>query len=128
MNSFAKYEFFFPKKVYCCFYILNPVDQSFQSGEHSLADILYSIINFEYSLSLLSGNIFCTKVGEKRKDCLIICQAHLAIVLLSNRKFLCTSDDEETVRIRSNQKEELFCTGCVKQYFRQMYSYFFCRF
>ena len=112
MNSFAKYEFFFPKKVYCCFYILNPVEQSFQSGEHSLADILYSIINFEYNLSLLSGNIFCTKVGEKRKDCLIICQAHLAIVLLLSRKFLCTSDDEETVRICSKDLFILSILNC----------------
>ena len=39
MNSFTKYEFFFPKKICRCPCIMNPAKQSFQSGEHSLADI-----------------------------------------------------------------------------------------
>ena len=124
MNSFTKYEFFFPKKIYCCPCIMNPAEQSFQSGEHSLADIFIwsGTLN---TIFLCYAKIFFAQKLEKKEDCLIISQANLAIVLLSTRKFLCTSDDEDTVRIRSNQKEEVFGRGCVKQYMRQRYSYFY---
>ena len=46
-------------------------------------------------------------------------------IFLVKRKFLCTANDEEKLVKISYDKVEFFCKGCVKQYMRNMYSYFF---
>ena len=124
-SSYEKYEFFFPKKVYRCSCLLRPVQESFDHGDHSLSDIIYFIKNFEFDLSLLCDQIYCTKVGEKKENCLILCETHLIILLLAKTKFLCTATDEEKLLKISYDKVKFFCKGCVKQYMRKMYSYFF---
>ena len=76
MNSFEKYEDFFPKKVhrYPCF--LSAVKHSFENGKHSLGQILESVKTFDYGEPFLSSDIFCTKVGNEKEDCLIVCLEH----------------------------------------------------
>ena len=48
MNSFEKYEDFFPKKVYRCPCVLSAVKDCFENSEHSLGEILESVKSFDY--------------------------------------------------------------------------------
>ena len=47
MNSFEKYEDFFPKKVYRCPCVLPAVKHCFENGEQSLGEILESVKFFD---------------------------------------------------------------------------------
>ena len=130
MNStLQKYEFFSPRKVYHCACLLQPVEESFDAGEHSFVDILFYVKNFDFAgrnYELLSDKIFCTRVGEEKKDCLFVCEKHLAIDLLATRKIICTSTEKEnTAIVTYDNKKEVYCEGCIKHYMRLMYSYFY---
>ena len=46
MSSLQKYEYFFPRKVYQCACLFQAIEESFDSGEHSLLEILNNIKNF----------------------------------------------------------------------------------
>ena len=82
MNSFEKYKDFFPKKVYECPYVLSAVERCFENCKHSLGEILESVKSFDYGDPLPFSEIFCTKVGNKKKDCLIVCIEHLRIIVI----------------------------------------------
>lgn len=99
------------------------IDQCFGSDNHSFPDILDSIRFSEFDLPLFSEQAFCTKVSEKKENCLIVCREHLIVILIATRKILCTSNDENTLVISSIQ--ERYCMGCIKRYMRQMFSYFY---
>ena len=73
MNSFEIYEDFFPKKVYRCPCVLSAVKHCFENDEHSLVEILESVKSFDYGDLLSFSEIFCTKAGNKKEDCLIFC-------------------------------------------------------
>ena len=124
MNSFEKYEDFFPIKIYRCPCVLSAVKHCFENGEHSLREILESVKSFDYGEPLHFSEIFCTKVGNKKEDCLIACIEHLRIVLISKRKIKCTTEDCENTLVIPIF-EERYCRGCVKKYMRQMYWYFY---
>ena len=108
--------------------MLQPVEESFNVGEHSLLDILFYIKNFDFAgcnYELLSDKIFCVTVGEEKKDCFFECEKHVAIVLLVKRKIACTmTEKENTDTIEYNNKKEVYCHACIKHYMRLMYSYF----
>ena len=93
MNSFEKYEDFFPKKVYRCPCVLPAVKHCFKNDEYSLCEILESDKSFDYGERLPFSEIFCTKVGNEKEDCLIVCVEHLRIILISKGKFKCTTED-----------------------------------
>ena len=123
MNSFEKYEDFFPKKVYRCPCVLSAVKHCFENGEHSLGEILESVKSFDYSEPLPFSEIFGTKVGKEKEDCLIVCIEHLRIILISKRNFKCMSEDcENTLLVPIF--DERYCRGCVKKCMRQLFSYF----
>ena len=52
-----------------------------------MANILESVKFFDYGDPLALSEIFCTKVGNEKEDCLIACAEHLRIILISKRKF-----------------------------------------
>ena len=100
MNLFEKYEDFFPKDVYRCPRVLPDVKHCFENGEHPLGEIL------------------------EKEDLLIVCVEHLRMILISKRKFKCTTEDYKNafvIPIFSTW----YCRGCVKKYMRQLFSYFY---
>ena len=124
MNSFEKYEDFFPKKVYRCPCVLSAVKHCVENSEHSLGEILESVKSFDYGELLPFSEIFCTKVGNEKEDFLIVCIENLRIILIYKRKFKCTTEDcENTLVIPILDKR--YCRGCVKKYMRQLFSYFY---
>ena len=123
MNSFEKYEDFFPKKVYRCPCVLSAVKHCFENDEHSLGEILESVKSFDYGDLLSFSEIFCTKVGNKKEDCLIFCIEHLRIILISKRKFKCTTEDCKNMLVIPIF-DKWYCRGCVKKYMRQLFSCF----
>ena len=92
-----------------------------------MVDILDNInINFLDASELLADKIFCVKCSEEKKDCVFVCEKHLAIVLLAKRKFVCTqSENAETATVKYDvDKKEIYCKGCTIQYLRLMFNYF----
>ena len=88
-----------------------------------MADILESVKSFDYGDPLPFSGIFCTKVGNEKEDCLIVCVEDLRIILISKRKFKCTTEDyKNTLAIPIFDGR--YCTGCAKKYMRQLFSYF----
>ena len=100
MNT-LKYETFPPKNFYRCSCLLNAVEECFQSGEGGLSKILESIMCHEFYLPLLSVRVFCTRVGKNKEDCLIVCHEHLIVILLSKKKYSCTTTDEKDIKFPS---------------------------
>ena len=89
-----------------------------------MANILESVKSFDYDDPLPFSETFCTKVGNEKEDCLIVCVEHLRIILISKRKFKCTTEDcKNTLMIPIF--DEWYCRGCVKKYMRQLFSYFY---
>ena len=124
MNSFKKYEDFFPKKVYRCPCVLPAIKHCFENDEYSLGEILESVYSFDYGELLPFSEIFCTKVGNEKEDCLIVCVEYLRIILISKRKFKCTTKDYKNALVIPIFNE-WYCRGCVKKYMRQLFSYFY---
>ena len=89
-----------------------------------MANILESVKSFDYGDPLPLSEIFCTKVGNEKEDCLIVCIEHLRIILISKRKFKRTTEDYENGLVIPIF-DERYCRGCVKKYMRQLFSYFY---
>ena len=112
-----KYEYFFPSKV--C--VANVVQKCFDEGNHSLLEIVDEIDNYSF-FDENKKKVFTIKCGEENKDCIFICEDHLAVVL-----FACTdtpSSVNATISYCSG-KEETFCKGCIKHYLKTMHNYFY---
>ena len=113
---------FSPKKVYKCPCVLSAFKYCFENGELSFGEILELVKSFDYGEPLLSSEIFCTKVGNKKEDCLIVCVEHSRIILISKRKFKCTTKDYKNALVIPILGE-WYCRGYLKKYIRQMYWY-----
>ena len=48
MSSLQKYEYFFPRKVYRYACLFQVIEESFDSVDHSLVEILNNIKNFDF--------------------------------------------------------------------------------
>ena len=125
MNSkIQKYELIFPKRVYRCPCLCLAIEECFDNGENSIADIACYLKDFDFK-HLLSPRIFSTRVGENKEHCLFTCETHLKTILLGMRKIVCTSvKNDETVSIEYSYKKEVYCIDCVKHYMKLMYPYF----
>ena len=121
-----KYEYFFPRKVYHCACLSHVIQESFDDGNHSLVDILDNIKKFDFLDVAELDKVFCVKCGNDNKDCIFVCERHLAIVLLVKRKFICTqTENAETATVVFDGKKETYCLGCIKHYLRLMFHYFY---
>ena len=121
-----KYEYFFPRKVYCCACLSHVIQESFDNGDHSLVDILENIKKFDFLDVAELDKVFCVKCGNDNKDCIFVCVRHLAIVLLVKRKFVCTqTENAGTATVVFDGKKEIYCKGCIKQYLKLMFHYFY---
>ena len=75
---------FSQKNFYRCPCVLSAVERCFENGKYSLGEILESVKSFDYGDLLPFSEIFCTKVGNIKKDCcLIVCMKHLRIIVIS---------------------------------------------
>ena len=125
-----KYEHFFPRKVYWCACLAEVIQKSLYNGNHSLVDILDNINNFKFydeCGKLLAGKVFSVKRGDNNKDCIFLCEKHLAIVLLAKMQFVCTqTENSETATVNYDVgKKERYCKGCIEHYFKLMFNYFY---
>ena len=128
MPSLQKYKDFFPKKVYRCACLFQVIEESCDSGDHSLVEILNNIKKFDFIGRYYEplAKVFCVACCDERKDCIFGCEKHLAIVLLAKRKFVCTqSENARTASVNYDGKKETYCTGCIKHYLRLMFGYFY---
>ena len=121
-----KYEYFFPRKVYRCACLSHVIQESFDDGNHSLVDILDNIKKFDFLDVAELDKVFCVKCGNDNKDCIFVCERHLAIVLLVKRKFVCTqTENAETGTVVFDGKKEIYCKGSIKHYLKLMFHYFY---
>ena len=128
MSSLQKYEYFLPRKAYQCVCLFQAIEESFDSGEHSLVEILNNIKNFKFIAHYYEPltKVSCVTSGDERKDCIFVCEKHLAIVLLAKRKFVYTEiEREHTAAVEYDGKKEVYCKGCIKHYLRLMFNYFY---
>ena len=126
-SSLQKNEFFFPRKVYWCACLLQPVEESFNVGEHSLLDILFYIKNFDFAghnYELLSNkNVLCKSWWRKKG--LFFCVWKTCGNCFACEKKNCTATEKENnATVEYNKKKEVYCHVCIKHYMRLMYSYF----
>ena len=113
-----KYEYFFPRKVYRCACLSHVIQESFDDGNN--------IKKFGFLDVTELHKVFCVKCGNDNKDCIFVCERHLAIVLLVKRKFICTqTENAETATVVFDGKKETYCVGCIKHYLRLMFHYFY---
>ena len=122
----SKYEYFFPEKVFRCACLCTPIEKCCANGYYSLTEIVDEMCNYNF-LEQDENKIFSVKCGEKNRDCIFVCERHLAIILFAKKKYSCT-DIQSSVNATitySCGKKETFCTGCIKHYLKLMYNYFY---
>ena len=68
MSSLQKYEYFFPRKVYRCACLFQVIEESFDTGDHSLVEILSNIKNFKFIAHYYEplAKFFCVTCGDVR--------------------------------------------------------------
>ena len=84
-----KYEYFFPSKVYQCVCVAAIIQKCFDEGSYSMTEIVDEINNYSF-FEKNKNKVFSIKCGQENKDCIFICENHLAIVLFSKKKFSCS--------------------------------------
>ena len=127
MNSkIQKYEYLFPERVYHCPCIRVPVEECFNHGENSIADMIRYLKEFDYKNNdLLSTRFLSTTVGENKEHFLFVCETHMKTLLVGTRKITCTSaENNQTVSVEYTDKKEVFCISCVRHYMKFMYFVF----
>ena len=125
-----KNEFFFPSKVYRCPCLGQVVDECFDNDLKSFVEIHDQIWEFVLSNHDMS-KVFSVKCGEKRKECIFVCEKHLSIIIFGKKKFACTEKpkfNNTTVLYNLNYNTpigETYCAGCIKYYLRSAKYYFY---
>ena len=120
-----KFEYCFPQKVYHCPCLRLFVEECFNHGEDSAADIDRYLKEFDHRNNLQCKRIFSKIVGENMEHYLIVCETHLKTLLVAARKTTCTSsENNQTVSVEYTDKKEVFCLDCVRHYMMFMYFVF----
>lgn len=120
------YEYFFPSKVYRCACVSQIIDNCYDHGLYSFTEIVDELSTHRF-LDNNNSKVFSTKCGSLKKDCIILCEKHLGIVLFAMKKYSCTNLPQETntTIVYNLGKKETYCTGCIKHYMQLMYHYFY---
>ena len=122
-QQMQKIEYCFPKRVYHCPCLHMFVDECFNHGEHSVADIERHWKEFDHRNNLRCKKIFSKIVGENMEHYLIVCETHLKTLLVGAEKITCTSP-ENTQIVFVEYTDEGFCLDCVRHYMLLMYFVF----
>ena len=86
-----KFEYCFPQRVYHCPCFRLFVEECFNRGEYTVADIDRYLKEFDHKNNLLSKRIFSKIVGENMEHYLIVCETHLKTLLVGTEKITFTS-------------------------------------
>ena len=74
----------------------------------------YSLILENFFKSCITPEqVFSLRVGNKT-SCMLTCQAHLILTLLSEMKYECTSQSDNDLLVISLQK--CYCKSCIRHY------------
>ena len=121
-----KYENFFSSKVYRCVCLTVAIEKCFDEGNYSMVEIVDELNNYPF-LDQNKNKIFSIKCGEENKDCIFICEDHLAVVLFAKKEIVCTDIPSlvHTTISYCSGKKETYCKGCIKHYLKTMYNYFY---
>ena len=120
-QQMEKFEYCFPKRVYHCPCLRMFVNECFNRGEHSVADIDRHLMEYDHKNNLSCKKNFSKIVGEDMEHYLIICETHLKTLLVVAEKKTCTSP-EKIVFVEYT--DEAFCLDCVRQYIMLIYFVF----
>ena len=82
----SKYEYFFPEKVFHCACLCAPIEKCCDNGYYFLTEIVDEMCNYNF-LEQNENKIFSVKCGEKNRDCIFVCERHLAIILFAKKKY-----------------------------------------
>ena len=119
-----KFEHCFPQRVYHCPCLRLFVEEWFNRGEHSVADIDCYLEEFDHKNNLRCKRIFSMIVGENMEHYLIVCETHLKTLSVGTEKITCASTSENTQTVFVEYINEAFCLDCVRQYMMFMYFVF----
>ena len=122
----AKYEYFFPSKVFRCACLGEIIENCCNNGYYSFTEIVDELSKHSF-LDNTDNKVFSVKCGELNRDCIFVCEKHLGIVLFAKKTFSCTDVPQPTnTTITYNfGKKETYCVGCIKHYLQLMYDYFY---
>ena len=90
-------RFFFPSKVYRCPCLGQVVDECFDNDLKSFVEIHDQIWEFVLSNHDMS-KVFSVKCGEKRKECIFVCEKHLSIIIFGKKSLLVLKNQSSTIQ------------------------------
>ena len=122
----AKYEYFFPSKVFRCACLGQIIDNCRDNGLYSFTEIVDKL-NSNSFFDNDDSKIFSVKCGELNSAFIFVCEKHLGIVIFAKKTFLCTDNPQpvNTTISYNDGKKETYCIGCIKHYLKLMYNYFY---
>ena len=120
-QQMQKFEYCFPKRVYHCPCLRMFVNECFNHGDESVADIDRHLKEFDHRNNLRCKKIFSKIVGENMEHYLMVCETHLKTLLVCAEKNTCTSP-VQTVFVE--YIDQAFCLDCVRHYMMFMYFVF----
>ena len=108
----SSFRFLFKKSlpIPCLTYLINQI-YDVDIGEHSqiLKPVLYC--------RMISTQVFSTRV-ENKTSCILVSATHLKIILMTETKYFCTSEDDGDFLFHNLNWR--YCKSCVKHYSRKM--------
>ena len=122
----AKYEYFFPSKVFRCACLGQIIDNCRDNGLYSFTEIVDKL-NSNSFFDNDDSKIFSVKCGELNSAFIFVCEKHLGIVIFAKKTFSCTDNPQpvNTTISYNDGKKETYCIGCIKHYLKLMYNYFY---
>ena len=122
----AKYEYFFPSKVFRCACLGQIIDNCRDNGLYSFTEIVDKL-NSNSFFDNDDSKIFSVKCGELNSAFIFVCEKHLGIVIFAKKTFSCTDNPQpvNTTISYNDDKKETYCIGCIKHYLKLMYNYFY---
>ena len=96
-EQMQKFEYCFQKRVYHCPCLRMFVNECFNHGDESVADIDRHWKEFDHRNNLRCEKFFSKIVGEKMEHYLIVCETHLKTLLAGVEKITCTSPENTQI-------------------------------
>ena len=106
-----RYENFIPRKVYRCPCLMHIVNEICDANIRS-----YSLILKTISKSCITPEQVFSLHVESKTSCMLMCQGHLILTLLSETEYECTSQSDNVFLVVSLQKR--YCKSCIRHYFQ----------
>ena len=122
-QQMQKFEYCFPKRVYHCPCLLMFVNECFNHGEHTVADIDRHWKQYNHGNNLSCEKFFSKIVDANMEHYIIVCETHLKTLLVAAEKITYTSP-ENTETVFVEYIDQAFCLDCVRHYLTLMYFVF----